>query len=83
MREIETQSVRGLEVDDQFKFYWLLDGKVTRICTFKYLVDVVGGAASHGNGVRSIRKQAAFFSPSSPTAHQRKMMLCRKLNQPL
>ena len=33
----------GLEVDDEFKLSWLLDGEVGRLRATKNLVDIVGG----------------------------------------
>jgi hypothetical protein len=40
----DAKRTRGLEVDHQFEFRWLLDGQVTRLCAFENLVDMPCGS---------------------------------------
>ena len=42
----ETERLGCPEVDDKFKFRWLLDRQSCRACTFQDFVDVGGGASS-------------------------------------
>jgi len=43
-RHRKAEDLSGLEVDDQFKLSWLLDGEVGRLRATQNLVDIVGGA---------------------------------------
>ena len=43
-RHRKAEDLSGLEVDDQFKLGWLLDGEVGRLRATQNLVDIVGGA---------------------------------------
>ena len=76
----KTQSLGGREIDYQFKLSRLLDRKISWVCPFEYLIDVVGCASGHRNGVWSVRKKPAFFCPISPSSCQWNSICRRKLN---
>ena len=42
-RHSEAEGLSGLEVDDEFKLSWLLNGEVGRLRATQNLVDIVGG----------------------------------------
>src|SRR3954469_23473483 len=46
-RYVEAERLGGLEIDDEFEFCWLLDGKVGRFRTFENFVDIVAGATEY------------------------------------
>src|SRR5262245_26391070 len=76
----KTQGLGCPEIDYQFKLRRLFDRKVSWVCAFEYLINVVGGTTGHCNGVRSVRKKPAFFCPSSPSSGQRNPTCCRELD---
>src|SRR2546429_8677750 len=57
--QLETKSLGGLEVDDQFEFSLLVKGDVSRIGTFEDLVDEVGEAPPIFHVVKRVDHQSA------------------------
>src|SRR4029077_3842563 len=59
LRKTNTECICCLEIKDQLELRWLLDGKVGRLCSFEYFVDVDRCAAEKIGHVLAIRHQRA------------------------
>src|SRR5438270_6645966 len=59
LRNIQSESLSSLEVDDQLELCGLLDWKVRRLCALEYLVHVAGRAPEQLLEVRPIGHQTA------------------------
>ena len=71
---VEAQSLRGFEIDDQLKFVRRLHGQVTRFLAFENAIDISRGATDRLVRIRPIRNQAARLRRN--TDRDRSLVIC-------
>src|SRR5215471_2235722 len=82
-RNGETQSLRGLEVDDQCKFHGLLYWQVARFGTFQDLIDKDSSTPEHLENIGGIGHEASRLGIDSYPTDGGKPMRTRKLQDTL
>src|SRR4030095_6578605 len=77
----QAESLRRLEVDDQFELCRLLDREVSRVRPFQVLVHIGGGAAIKICTVRAVAQEAARLHVFSRSEHRWQLMRQRELGE--
>src|SRR5215831_1993178 len=78
-RNRQPEGLRSLEVDDQFKLGWLLDGEISGLGSLQDLVHVNGSAPVEIKNVRAIRHEATGVDMELQGEHRRQVAPCREL----
>src|SRR5262249_25823901 len=79
----KTDLLRRLEIDNQFKLRWLLDGKIARLCAFQDLVHVSRSATEVFRIIRCIGYEASSIHVLTSLAHGWCSVLYGKVRNPL
>src|SRR5262249_518135 len=75
----QTERLGGSEIDDQFKYGWLLNRQVGRLGAFQDFVNVHGSLAIQVGKSRGVRHQPTFLGEPSRHRNRRHTILQRQL----
>src|SRR5438132_7793742 len=81
-RNLETDLLRGLEVDDQLKLHRLLDWKIGGPGALENFIDVAGGSPEQIGEASAIRNEATSVHGLSIIEHRRQAVLYPKIAEP-
>src|SRR6516165_1746977 len=77
---LKAECPRGLEIDRQPEFRWLLDGQVSRLSALQNPVYVIGHATEQIDQVRPVGHQSARLYKLLNVIEGRQPLLCRQVH---